>query len=60
MSGNEGVAAPRLSLCLIVKDEADLLPDCLDSMAEVDREIIALRHFEQLNSQEVADVQVRR
>lgn len=42
---------------IAVKTEMRLrLQQVLDSMAEVDREIIALRHFEQLNSQEVADV----
>lgn len=32
------------------------LQEVLDCMDEIDREVIALRHFEQLNSQEVADV----
>ena len=40
-----------------VKTEMRLrLQEVLDSMDEVDREIIALRHFERLNSQETADV----
>ena len=32
------------------------LQEVLDCMDEIDREVIALRHFEQLDSQEVADV----
>ena len=32
------------------------LQQALDDMEEVDREVIALRHFEHLNSQETADV----
>jgi RNA polymerase sigma-70 factor (ECF subfamily) len=41
---------------IAVKVEMRLrLQDVLDSMDEVDREIIALRHFERLNSQETAD-----
>ena len=32
------------------------LQEVFDCMDEIDREVIALRHFEQLNSQEVADV----
>ena len=32
------------------------LQEAIDDMDETDREVIALRHFEQLNSQEVADV----
>jgi RNA polymerase sigma-70 factor (ECF subfamily) len=42
---------------IAVKTEMRLrLQEVLDSMDEVDREIIALRHFERLNSQETADV----
>jgi len=42
---------------IAVKTEMRLrLQEVLDSMDEVDREVIALRHFEQLNSQETADV----
>ena len=32
------------------------LQEVLDGLDDIDREVIALRHFEQLNSQEVADV----
>ena len=32
--------APKLSLCMIVRDEADMLPDCLKSVAGVVDEII--------------------
>ena len=42
---------------IAVKTEMRLrLQQVLDSMDDVDREIIALRHFERLNSQETADV----
>jgi RNA polymerase sigma-70 factor (ECF subfamily) len=41
----------------VVKTEMRVrLQEVLDAMDDVDREVIALRHFEQLNSQEVADV----
>ena len=40
-----------------IKTEMRLrLQEVLDCMDDVDREVIALRHFEQLDSQEVADV----
>ena len=40
-----------------IKTEMRLrLQEVLDCMDDIDREVIALRHFEQLDSQEVADV----
>lgn len=41
----------------VVKTEMRVrLQEVLDGLDDLDREVIALRHFEQLNSQEVADV----
>jgi len=40
-----------------IRDERSrLLRDALDKMDEMDREVLALRHFEHLSNQEVADV----
>jgi GT2 family glycosyltransferase/tetratricopeptide (TPR) repeat protein len=38
--GKGGSGAPFLSVCLIVKDEEEMLPDCLGSVAEVADEIV--------------------
>lgn len=38
------------------EERADILRTALDQMDELDREVLALRHFEQLGNQEVADV----
>jgi RNA polymerase sigma-70 factor (ECF subfamily) len=37
-------------------EEASLLRAALDSMDEIDREVLALRHFEQLGNNEVAEI----
>jgi RNA polymerase sigma-70 factor (ECF subfamily) len=37
-------------------EEIDELQSALESMNETDREILAMRHFEQLNNQQVAEV----
>ena len=37
-------------------EEVERLGACLEGMKEIDREILALRHFEQLRNQEVAQV----
>jgi RNA polymerase sigma-70 factor (ECF subfamily) len=42
---------------IVVKTEMRVrLQEVLDCMDQIDREIIALRHFERLNSQETADI----
>ncbi len=44
------------SLAAVREEESMQLQLALDTMNETDREILALRHFEQLNNSEVADV----
>ena len=40
--GAPGAARRRLSLCLIVKDEEDFLPDCLASVGDLADEVIVV------------------
>ncbi|MEQ1826963.1 MAG: sigma-70 family RNA polymerase sigma factor [Pirellula sp.] len=44
------------SQAAVKAEEVELLRAALESMSEIDREILAMRHFEQLNNQQVAEV----
>ena len=44
------------SLAAVRVEEIQQLQSALDSMNETDREVIAMRHFEHLNNQQVAEV----
>lgn len=43
------------SAAIIREEEIDQLREALESMDEIDREVLALRHFEHLNNTEVAE-----
>ena len=44
------------SLAAIRQEVTDQLEQALDSLADIDREVLALRHFEELTNREVAEV----
>ncbi len=44
------------SQAAVKKEAKDQLATALDSMGEIDREILTLRHFEHMTSQETADI----
>ena len=43
------------SLAAVRAEEVQELQDALESMSETDREVLAMRHFEHLNNQQVAE-----
>lgn len=47
---------PSPSQAAILVEEQQRLQSALDSMHEIDREVLAMRHFEQLTNSEVAEV----
>jgi RNA polymerase sigma-70 factor (ECF subfamily) len=47
---------PSPSQAAMLVEEQERLQRALDSMPEVDREVLAMRHFEQLTNSEVAEV----
>ena len=49
-----GLTSP--SLAAVRQEQAERLHQALDSLDEIDREVLALRHFEQLGNAEVAEV----
>jgi RNA polymerase sigma-70 factor (ECF subfamily) len=47
---------PSPSRVAMLAEEQERLQLALDSMHEIDREVLAMRHFEQLTNSEVAEV----
>ncbi|MFN7290950.1 MAG: sigma factor-like helix-turn-helix DNA-binding protein, partial [Pirellula sp.] len=43
------------SLAVVRSEDLEQLPQALDAMNEIDREVLAMRHFEQLSNAEVAE-----